>query len=274
MSRFTYAWETSRTPTEDEQARLVATRFVPGRFQGRTALERAARRGDVVALARLEVKLGLADKSAVTAAYEALIQGWLEMATDDTVNQPWRYAIDKIQRLAQVPKGNRLPLLASLLARKELLSAKCFAPPEVIENIEKKQRERKGYKLKPVEPAYARLALRRLDDAEQLARIKYRRTQHHTREVKIVPPGEERVTSESHGFWPASGSGKRFQERASEHEWYISSEILRASTRKLQEQNRWHVYLTPEKRVRSGRGSALVTEILNKTRQRPRWIKR
>jgi hypothetical protein len=257
---------------EDFLARLVATRFVPGRFKGRKDLEQRAFRGDHVALVRLEVLLGLADESAVTAAYEAKIEEWLREATKSRIPM-WAWPkppIEKLQRIAQVPQGKRLPWITGLFARKDP-AVSGLVPPEVVEAIERKQHLRRLLKeaSETHEPPIERFLKKKLSSVTWATNI--RRTRHHTQIVKIVEPGKERVTSENYGFWPAHG---RWPERGSKHEWYISRAMLLPETRALQTQNRTRVYLTPEKRVRGGQGSALVTEVLNKMRKRPRWIVR
>jgi hypothetical protein len=82
--------------------------------------------------------------------------------------------------------------------------------------------------------------------------------------------GEERVASSVSYY--LRKPRYRWANTASKHEWYVSHAMLNPETRELQTQNRKRVYLTPEKRVRGGRGSALVVEVLDKKRKRPRWI--
>jgi len=256
---------------EDFLARLVATRFVPGRFKGRRELERRAEKGGRVSLALLEARLGLADKSAVTAAYEAKIEKWLRKVEADYLRKThWPVSIEKLQRIAQVPQGKRLPWITGLFARKDP-AVSGLVPPEVVETIERKQYLRRLLKeaSETHEPPIERFLKNKLRSVTRATNI--RRTRHHTEIVKIVEPGKERVASGNDSFWPARG---RWPERSSQHEWYISRAMLLPETRALQTQNRTRVYLTPEKRVRGGQGSALVTEVLNKMRKRPRWIVR
>jgi len=258
---------------EDFLARLVTARFMPGRFKGRKDLEqRAEDDGDHVALARLEVRLGLADESAVTEAYEARI--WKRLKKDIDAYYAEQVTglipIEKLHRLAQVSYGKRLPWITGMFARKEP-GIVTFVPLEVREQIERKQHLRRLLKeaSETHEPTIERFLKKKLSSVTWATNI--RRTRHHTKIVKIVEPGKERVASENYGFWPTHG---RYPERGSQHEWYISRAMLLPETRALQTQNRTRVYLTPNKRVRGGRGSALVTEVLNKTRKRPRWIVR
>lgn len=256
---------------EDLLVRIVATRFMPGRVKGRRALERAAGRGDIVALARLEVLLGLADKNAVTAAYEAVADTWLNAILAQRLSpyaQP--YTVEKLQRLAKTPYGKRLPLIVGIVARREWDAPRHVVPPEVIEAVERKQRKRQVLKEEPgpEEPTIVRFLQKKLKSAEWRTNI---RTGYlHTRNVKLVPIGEERVASSVSYY--LRKPRYRWANAASKHEWYVSHAMLSPETRELQKQNRKRVYLTPEKRVRGGRGSALVVEVLDKTRKRPRWI--
>jgi len=259
--------------SDDYLARLVATRFVPGRIKGRRALERDALRGEIVALARLEVLLGLADKNAVTDAYEAVADAWLIKAA---VGVHHGQTATEILRLAKTPYGKRLPLIIGTVSRRApgAYELRHLVPPEVLWNIERKQHKRKLLKevSGPQEPTIVRFLEEKLRNAERKTRYGQpgiRPTRRHTRIFKFVPPGEERVASRSDTFWVA---GKRFPRTSSEHEWHVSHAMLSPETRALQTQNRKRVYLTPEKRVRGGRGSALVVEVLDKKRKRPRWI--
>lgn len=256
-------------------ARLVATRFVPGRFRGRAELERDARTGDAIALARLESKLGLANKSAVPAAYEAEAERWAKSVSESYAKGEVKprvgvhATVESAQRLVQRPQGKRLPLVYGMFARKEPGTPYFLIDPEIQENIRRKQAQREALRVAPIEPFYARLARKRLDGAWWTTWPRHSTTRHHTKKVEVVPRGEERVVSSSYEFWPRGG---RYAERASKHYWYVSSAILNRATRELQEKNYRHIYLSPEQRVRSGRGSLLVTEILNKSRKVPRWI--
>lgn len=61
--------------TEEDQVRLIATRFVRKGFRGRARLTEQAAGGDLVALAVLESRLGLADRAtAVREAYEETVE--------------------------------------------------------------------------------------------------------------------------------------------------------------------------------------------------------
>lgn len=276
------------TLREDYLARLVATRFVPGRFKGRRALEREAEQGrrtlerggetwtqrGLVALARLEVMLGLADKSAVTDAYEAVADAWLEKTKTEVLLQPrdyyWPPKFQKVHRFSKIPYGKRLPVIFGMVARKEWDAPIHAVPPAVVWDIQRKQHERKLLKdvAGPKEPVIVRFLQDKLKTAEWRTNI--RTGYPHTRNVKLVPMGEERVASSVSYY--LRKPRYRWANAASKHEWYVSHAMLSPETRELQKQNRKRVYLTPEKRVRAGRGYALVTEVLNKTRKRPRWI--
>ena len=265
--------------SDDYLARLVATRFVPGRIKGRRALERDALLGEIVALARLEVMLGLADKNAVMDAYESKIWTVLKRDIDAYYYGKTGYAgkkigltqIETLHRIAGISHGKRLPVIIGMVVREEpgAYELRHLVPPEVLWNIERKQHKRKLLKevSGPQEPTIERYLQNRLRYA--MWRTDIRPTRRHTKIFKFVPPGEERVASRSDTFWVA---GKRFPRTSSEHEWYVSRAMISPETRELQKQNRKRVYLTPEKRVRGGRGSALVVEVLDKNRKRPRWI--
>jgi hypothetical protein len=284
--------------TEEDLVRLVTARFMPGRFKGRQQLEWQAGRGDLVALARLEMQLGLADKSALRQAYErqlnARLQGVLPAGPAGSM-----------AKLINLPLGKRLPLLLGLIARHENVSRYLhhLVPPEDIENIQRKQKNRlwraydatDTYWTRENLSTFERLAQRRLQEA--LAKTA-RARRYYTVQAQAVPIGQERVETKTFPGWlrrrvgrgwgRSSQSEDYFDPKAwSRNIWYVSPTLLSPETRALQARNAKHVYLTPEKRVRWGRGRKLVTEVLNTEalrsntqtalpwrKETPRWIVR
>jgi hypothetical protein len=89
-------------------------------------------------------------------------------------------------------------------------------------------------------------------------------THSHQEDVKFVSPGSASVSSKSDSIWASqAGLSGAYQKRAyrvatSEHVWRVSPEIL-----KVPAARRWdgkHLWLTPNLRVRQGRGTTLVSE--------------
>lgn len=288
--------------TEDELTRLVVARFTPGRFKGRQDLEVSAQRGDPVALAKLEMKLGLADESALRNAYEQRINRWIVKGSEYTYpkNHP-RHEI--LKALAKTPPGKRLPVVEGFVARNQDWAAatiRDLIPPEDLERIRQKQhnRLRKAadpndgywYRGNPNLSTFERVAKDRLEVAlRKSGRIGSRRF-YQTR-IRTVPVGEERVNIEKLPAWFRVGVGrgwgaalkKEWQydpEGYTRLTWYVSSALLNKRTKELQARNKKHVYLSPTKRIRPGRGASIITEIPKKTQmvfpwgvERPGWMR-
>lgn len=286
--------------TQEELVRLVTARFTPGRFKGRQAMEKAATRGDVVALARLEMKLGLADKNTLRQAYERHIGRWVRQKTYWAgSNSP------ALQRLARTPQGHRLPVIMGMIARHEEVP-KDLAPPEDVKALQKKQKKRLykaahgddyWYERDTKKSSFEKLAQRRLENAAR--KSIYKRNRYTpTLQVQAVPVGEERVETRFYPGWLRRSVGRGwgaarksedyFDEKAwSKTTWYVSSALLSPQTRELQLRNQKRVYLSPKVRVRRGKGRELVTEIFGRQAENnvkqtplpwgvviPRWIVR
>jgi len=87
-------------------------------------------------------------------------------------------------------------------------------------------------------------------------------THSHQEDIKFVSPGSASVGSESGSIWASeaglSKSYTGYRVATSKHVWRVSPEIL-----KVPAARRWdgkHLWLTPNLRVRQGRGTALVVE--------------
>lgn len=87
-------------------------------------------------------------------------------------------------------------------------------------------------------------------------------THSHQEDVKFVLPGSASVSSKSDSIWASqaglSKSYTGYRVATSEHVWRVSPEIL-----KVPAARRWdgkHLWLTPNLRVRQGRGTSLVSE--------------
>ena len=279
--------------TEEDLVRLVTVRFTPGRFKGRQQLEWRAVRGDPVALARLEMQLGLADKSALRQAYERQLNAWLQGVLPD----------GPVAKLINLPLGKRLPVLLGLIARHREHVLDVFVPPEDIKNIQRKQKNRlwraylqdRPYWTRENLSTFERLAQRRLQEA--LAKTA-RARRYYKVHAQTVPMGQERIETKTYPGWlrrrvgrgwgRSSQSEDYFDPKAwSRNIWYVSPTLLSPETRALQARNAKHVYLTPEKRVRWGRGRNLVQEVLSTEalrsntqtalpwrKETPRWIVR
>lgn len=289
--------------TEDELVRLVTARFTPGRFKGRHALETDATRGDVVALAKLEMQLGLAGKSALRTAYERRIENWLGTGSH------WSYSKDHprhelLRVLEKTPFGKRMPVVLGYAARKRDSWSESvirdLLPPEELERIRQKQhnRLRKAadpndgywYRGNPNLSTFERVAKDRLEVAlRKSGRIGSRRF-YQTR-IRTVPVGEERVNIEKLPAWFRVGVGRGWGAALKKEwqydpdgytrlTWYVSSALLNKRTKELQARNEKHVYLSPTKRIRPGRGASVITETSQKTQtafpwgvEKPRWMR-
>ena len=293
--------------TEDDRVRLVTVRFMPGRFPGRRKLQEDATRGDLVALAKLEMKLGLADKSALTKAYERRIDRWLHDSEQHSARfgplKPKKQ--EQLRRLARTPQGKRLPVILGMIARHEDVPED-LAPPEAVQALQKKQKNRLykaahgddyWYERDTKRSSFEKLAQRRLENAAR--KSIYKRMRYTpTLQVQAVPVGEERVETKTFPGWlrrsvgrgwgAARKSEEYFDENAwSKTTWYVSPALLSPETRAIQMRNQKRVYLSPKVRVRRGKGRELVTEIFGRQAEidskqttlpwgvvLPRWIRR
>jgi hypothetical protein len=280
--------------TDEDLVRLVTVRFMPGRFKGRQALEAEAVKGDVLALAKLEMQLGLADKSALREAYERRLANMVSTTTS------YRHGLspEMFHKLARVPQGKRVPWILGMVARhEEVRDAEQLVPPEEIARIQKTQQSRwyanDPYEQKLQEFQLERHLKKRLDEA--LAKTRWAWWRYHRNRIAVVPRGEERVEVESIPRWTYRsgggwGRGRRRSETVFEMEdrrkWYLSTALLSPATREMQLKNTRGVYLSPVKRVRRGKdNSTMITEVLSTTqpntqtalpwgKEIPRWIRR
>jgi hypothetical protein len=287
--------------TEDELVRLVTVRFMPGRFKGRQALEAEAANGDFVALAKLEIELGLADKSALRQAYERKIS--------DTLDAPlsYRHSIHRAlwDRLDKVPYGKRVPWILGAIARHEG-TPEDLAPPEDVKALLKKQQNRlykaytaddSWYERETKPSTFEKFAKKRLENAARKSVYKrYRYTS--PLQVRAVPVGEERVETRFYPGWLRRSVGRGWGNARKSEEyfdpqawskttWYVSPALLSAETRERQMRNQKRVYLSPKVRVSRGRGRELITEIFGRQAEidskqtvlpwgtvLPRWVRR
>jgi len=274
--------------TDEELVRLVTARFTPGRFKGRQALEADAVKGDVVALARLEMQLGLADKSTLRQAYERRI-------ADALYHGAYKYGLPEEvwQKLARVPQGKRVPLILGVFARHEDASAaEELVPPEEIKRIQKLQQQRgeepNEYYHPRFQTKFEHLLEERLNEA--INKTHWARWRYYRNRIEVVPQGQERVESETYPRWVrervGSGWGNSYKSKtvfqlARRNRWYLSTAMLNPATRERQLKNTRGVYLTPNTRVRRGRDGSMITEVFNKAQtafpwgqEVPRWIRR
>jgi hypothetical protein len=268
------------TLTEEDLVRLVTVRFLPGRFKGRQALEAEAVRGDVVALAKLEIQLGLADKSALREAYERRLA--------NVAFKPGYYkhglSPEVLRKLERVPYGHRVPWILGMIARHEEVSEpENLVPPKDIEALQKKQKNRlykaytaddSWYESNTKLSTFEKFAKKKLENAARKSVYKrYRYTP--TLQVRAVPVGEERVETRFYPGWlrrrvgrgwgNARKSEEYFDPQAwSKTTWYVSPALLSPETRERQMKNQKNVYLSPKVRVRRGRGRELITEIFGR----------
>lgn len=286
--------------SDDDLVRLVTARFMPGRFPGRGKLQEDAARGDLVALAKLEMKLGLAGKNALRQAYERHIDKWVY----ETQEHFQRFggkpssATDLANRLARAPQGKRLPVVIGAFARHQDLpsSVRELIPPEEIKRIQKLQHERyhdaaHGYdvywryrtpyhlrKEDDKTPRFESLARNKLHEALLRQNKRQAGWRSKPQHVVVVPRGEERVVFEKLPAWFMKGVGSGWggalkkewffdPEGYTKTTWYISRALMNRKTRELQMRNRRHVYLSPTKRIGKSH-SELFTEVLEKPHRR------
>ena len=280
--------------TEEDLVRLVTARFMPGRFKGRQALEAEAVKGDVVALAKLEMQLGLADKSALRQAYERQLTDVLRgghqhhfFKLRETLSP------EELQKLTRVPHGHRVPWLLGKVARHEKVPEE-FVPPEEIKRIQRTQQSRSNETYEQeFQSTLERHLKSRLDEA--LEKTRWARWRYYRNRVQVVPRGQERVEFESFPRWVWKsgggwGRGRRRGETVFEMDqrrrWFLSNALLSPATREMQLKNTKGIYLTPSKRVRRGKdNSTMITEVLSTTQphtqtalpwgtETPKWIRR
>ena len=211
-------------------ARLLAASLAAPRFKGRVALLRLAQAGDECALRTLELTPRERDIAAV--------RGELSPAVLETLSE-----CGLVARRAQVReerakvREEQAKLQAGLLA--DVLATR--------------------------EPGNVRLRVTRAAFGRALKEAGFREAKHsHTRKVELVEAGEEGATSVSSSIWASeAGLGRSYQKVAyrvatSLHAWRVSPAIL-----SVPREQRWDgrfLWLSPDCRVRQGRGTSLVCE--------------
>jgi hypothetical protein len=257
----------------DRQIRLAACSLVRTRFLGRADLERQAA-SDIVALARLEVRLGLADESALLEAERAKAQTYLEHNAD------W-------SRVARTLLALPVPAREVEAARRYATATKSefgrtdsdvcrHAAPRACAEIDSKRAARNAAReiVDPIAQRPSHYAARRSARKHLQALLKgsgFRTATHdHKTVINGAASGEERAVSESETEW-ASEAGmsnayckKAYRVAYSRHTWFVSTAILSPAVRELNaDAPRGVVYLSETVRVRNGRGTSLVTETVS-----------
>jgi hypothetical protein len=290
--------------------RLAACATIKTRFAGRAALEKQAKH-DPVALAWLEVQLGLASESDVLAAErevaterlltlarngsrrimrlgdaadEALVPTG-EVTLDSTAQEALGYLLAgddyaARERLAAIRYASTGPFERDLIQQVARLVA-----PAACTAIDQLRAARRALALltDPLasrDPGHAArvVAYRRLREA--VAGSGLRETRHgHEALFVVVGEGHEGATSSTCSVRPADvGLGAAYARQAywvttSRHEWRGSVAILRPAVRALNiGAPVGVVYLSETCRVRQGAGTALVTERLTGTSARGKQV--
>lgn len=262
MTAHTITYQTER------QERLAACALIRTRFRGRAEMEREAMRGDEEALIALEQRLGLlTDDEAACARLRTIAQQKYEQAAN-RLAATWLLALPTADRVRCAAIGYARGIVSDRVAR-------AVAPDRVaqIDALRAERATRKApvprLKLKqrlcrlPV--AQAALAeARRVIKQAGLHRAKHDHEDHYT----YVFEGREWATSLADRVRPRdvglpnAYARKGFWVAVSRHCWQISRAILLPEVRAANDAQRDYVYLAPDVRVRSGRGTALVVERL------------
>jgi hypothetical protein len=252
----------------DHQTRLALCRLVRTRFRGRADLERAASRGEELALVELEVRLGLADESRLDEArLAAAARRW-------NCAEMIGYLLCPTDHRARRAMAARRYATASETKRtwERIWIARALAPDECAEvdakRAERTRRRKLRDKLAERPPRYAEYVVVRRRAREAYERARLRSTTHgRTVYVGVVGPGCEGAYSStdrcrpSELGLPSSYARKAYWVTTSHHTIYASREILRPEVQALTEPG--YLYLSPTVRVRNGRGTELVVERLN-----------
>jgi len=246
-----------------------------GRFAGRAELERKAR-GDVVALAKLELRLGLADEAAVEAARQDSVTGRLvALATAhytplDERNEALGYlwaGPSRREHVAAVRYASATNEYA-----KRVASLVSYGACAAIEGKRTNRRHRRS--TRAGDPLFARtsgyaaqqIAERRLRDL--LERAGYREATHsHETRIASVARGEENVRSDTGSARPRDvGLPNAYAKRGyfvttSLHVWFVSPAILSPEVRALQAlAPHATIYFRVDLRIVQGRGTSLTLQ--------------
>jgi hypothetical protein len=252
----------------DHQTRLSLCQLVRTRFRGRKTLEVEAQSGSELALAELEVRLGLADEARLdeTRLWVAArrwrgspeLIGYLLCPDDHRARRAMA-----ARRYATAEEPERL------LASPRVVIARALAPDECLDidakRAERARRRELRDKLAKRPPRYAERAIIKQRAREAYDRAKLRAATHdHTIAIKIVEPGDEGARSSTHQVrpgtvgLPAAYARKGYWVTTSEHVIRASRAILDPVVQALTELG--YLYLTRDVRVRNGRGTTLVVE--------------
>ena len=239
------------------EERLAACALVRGRFAGRAELEREARR-DPVALARLEARLAMPGaEERLGAALEAQTERRLAATPGEQAS------------LILLSSGaERRRYAVRLYARGEITQqvAAIAAPDEVaaIDALRARRRDAAPPSSPAAPAAYRahRVRQARAAIATAISAGVIRRAAHsHDDSVAIVVEGAEAAASTA-GMTFSSAAGlsaaycrKAYRVATSEHRWAVSLDHRVAVVD-------GRLYLSPTRRVRAGRGTALVVEHL------------
>ena len=217
--------------TDDYDARLMVASLTAPRFKGRSALIILAQSRHVEALQALEMSSSERDFSIRKGALTPVVMNALKdhpiVAELEALRRTRKGYTTARNALAERSQGN-------VIRRSTILAF---------------ERALEGVR----EPGYPALVSR------------FRTAMHsHENVVKYVEPGRAGAISISESIWasqaglPRAYSQKGYRVAISKHVWSISPEIL-----KVPAARRWdgkHLWLTPNLRVRQGRGTALVSE--------------
>lgn len=258
------------------EERLVACALVRTRFAGRAKLEREAT-CDLVALAQLEVRLGLATAVDVEAARNE--QATLDLRATIVV-QSSRGEVhhrDAAEAFGYLLAGDDYAARTRMAVRRYATRVETYVSRRVARaacaTVDALRANRA--KLRTVVDPLAKRQPRAVEwiitarrAKELVAAAGFREATHrHSTTVQVCDRGSESASSSTDRARPADvGLGKSYQNAAfwvttSSHTWHVSAAILSPEVRALNASApRGVVYLRPDLRVVQGRGTALKVE--------------
>jgi hypothetical protein len=254
--------------TMTPELRLFACSLIRKRFAGRVELERRARSGGLVSLAKLEIELGLATELDLAKAYfETNRRVLAAVFPDDPTTDKLLSITDPASYDAAVARG--------YATRRFNDVDRAFwhtASPELCRAMDAKRAARKAWRdddelaSRPERHAEREVVKAR---GRELAR-RFRESMYgFSRIVHAVTDSDGFARSDTHQQSARSVELSRaYQSKASfvtcaTHTWQFSRAILTAEVRALNDAAQEYdacVYLTATLRVRQGRGTSLVTE--------------